>query len=154
MNGQGEFIFDKNTKYKGDYKNNKRDGKGTYTAGNIYYTGQWLNNIPHGEGKIFVDDKNMASGIFRYGKLVCLIEYDGQQHYEFVKFFHKTQSGFKKQQEWDRRKNKYCLLHNIPLYRVPYWQLEDLTLEKIFSSINRVKDKYHIDNIKRSGVKK
>lgn len=43
-------------------------------------------------------------GIFRYGKLICLIEYDGQQHYEFVKFFHKTQSGFKKQQEWDRRK--------------------------------------------------
>jgi hypothetical protein len=45
-------------------------------------------------------------------------------------------------------------MNNIPLYRVPYWQLEDLTLEKIFSPINRVKDKYHIDNIKRSGVKK
>jgi len=36
-------------------------------------------------------------GIFRYGKLIALVEYDGQQHYEFVKFFHKTQSGFKKQ---------------------------------------------------------
>lgn len=114
------------------------------------------------EREVYFDDLNgykkvplrFDFGIFRYGKLVCLIEYDGQQHYEFVKFFHKTQSGFKKQQEWDRRKNKYCLLHNIPLYRVPYWQLEDLTLEKIFSSINRVKDKYHIDNIKRSGVKK
>lgn len=92
-------------------------------------------------------------GIFRYNKLICLLEVDGKQHYEFVKFFHKTQSGFKKQQEWDRRKNKYCLMHNIPLYRIPYWQLEDLTFEKIFSSINRVTNKYHIDNIKRSGVK-
>ena len=93
-------------------------------------------------------------GIYHYGKLIACVEYDGKQHYEFVKFFHKNLSGFKKQQEWDRRKNKYCLMNNIPLYRVPYWQLEDLTLEKIFSSINRVKDKYHIDNIKRSGVKK
>lgn len=92
-------------------------------------------------------------GIFRYNKLICLLEIDGKQHYEFVKFFHKTQSGFKKQQEWDRRKNKYCLMHNIPLYRIPYWQLEDLTFEKIFSPINRVTNKYHIDNIKRSGVK-
>ncbi len=92
-------------------------------------------------------------GIFRYNKLICLLEVDGKQHYEFVKFFHKTQSGFKKQQEWDRRKNKYCLMHNIPLYRIPYWQLEDLTFEKIFSPINRVTNKYHIDNIKRSGVK-
>jgi hypothetical protein len=44
-------------------------------------------------------------------------------------------------------------MHNIPLYRIPYWQLEDLTFEKIFSPINRVTIKYHIDNIKRSGVK-
>ena len=92
-------------------------------------------------------------GIYRYGKLICLLEMDGKQHYEFVKFFHKNLSGFKKQQEWDRRKNKYCLMNNIPLYRVPYWQLEDLTLEKIFSPINRVTSKYHTDIIKRSGVK-
>lgn len=86
-------------------------------------------------------------------QILACIDFDGKQHYEFVKFFHKTQSGFKKQQEWDRRKNKYCLMHNIPLYRIPYWQLEDLTFEKIFSPINRVTNKYHIDNIKRSGVK-
>jgi hypothetical protein len=36
----------------------------------MYYTGDWLNNMPHGEGKIFVNNKKITSGIFRYGKLI------------------------------------------------------------------------------------
>ena len=54
----------------GEYKKNKRDGKGIYYHENIYYSGDWVNNMPHGEGKIFVDKKNKINGIFRYGKLV------------------------------------------------------------------------------------
>lgn len=94
-------------------------------------------------------------GLYKNGRLICLVEFDGRQHYEYVQYFHKTISGFKRQQEWDRRKNKYCLMHNILLIRVPYWDLEKLTLKKVLTEPSYVvKDKYHIDNIKRQGVKK
>jgi hypothetical protein len=46
-------------------------------------------------------------------------------------------------------------MHKIPLIRVPYWDLEDLTLKKVLSEPSyRVKSKYHIDEIKRQGVRK
>ena len=80
---------------------------------------------------------------------IC-IEYDGKQHFEYTPYFHKNIFGFKKQQEWDRRKNKYCLMHNIILIRVPYWDLEDLTLKKLFNTPEYVvRNKYHNDYLKK-----
>lgn len=94
-------------------------------------------------------------GLYKNGRLICLVEFDGRQHYEYIPYFHKNISGFKRQQEWDRRKNKYCLMHNIPLIRIPYWDLENLTLKKVlFTPDYVVKDKFHIDNLKRQGVRK
>lgn len=90
--------------------------------------------------------------VYKQGKLVCLIEYDGEQHFHRVPFFQKTIMEFKQTQEWDRRKNSYCLRKNIPLIRIPYWDYDSLTLEKILTNPNyRVKDKFHND---RLGVKK
>lgn len=84
------------------------------------------------------------------GRLMCLMEFDGKQHFEFTPYFHKTIFGFKKQQEWDRRKNKYCLMHRIPLIRIPYWDLEELTLKKLFNTPEYiVKTKYHNDYLKK-----
>lgn len=86
--------------------------------------------------------------IFKQNQLICLIEYDGEQHFKFVKHFHKNVFNFKKAKEWDRRKNKYCLIHNIPLIRVPYWDYDTLTFKKIFTeSSYRVTTKYHNDNL-------
>ena len=86
--------------------------------------------------------------IFKQDQLICLIEYDGEQHFKFVKHFHKNVFNFKKAKEWDRRKNKYCLIHNIPLIRVPYWDYDTLTFKKIFTeSSYRVTTKYHNDNL-------
>lgn len=46
-------------------------------------------------------------------------------------------------------------MHKIPLIRVPYWDLEDLTLKKVLSDPSyQVKSKYHIDDLKRQGVRK
>ena len=82
-------------------------------------------------------------------KLIACIEFDGKQHFQYTPYFHKNKFAFQKQQEWDRKKNKYCLLNNIPLIRIPYWDLEDLTLQKIFySPAYRVKNKYHNDMLK------
>lgn len=73
-------------------------------------------------------------GIYRYGQLVCLIEVDGAQHFRYTPHFHKTQIGFRRQKEHDIKKNKYCLTHKILLIRIPYWELENLTLQKIFNT--------------------
>lgn len=94
----------------------------------------------HGSGKNLLRFDFMIN---LNGKRV-LLEFDGRQHFEYVPYFHKTIFGFKKQQEWDVRKNKYCLMHNITLIRIPYWDLEDLTLKKIFNSPQYiVRNKYH-----------
>ena len=87
-------------------------------------------------------------GLYQNDKLFCLVEFDGRQHFEFVKYFHKNISGFKKQMELDRRKNGFCLINNIPLIRIPYWDLEELTLKKILTNSEyRVVSKYHTDNL-------
>ena len=50
--------------------------------------------------------------------------------------------------ELDRRKNGFCLINNIPLIRIPYWDLEELTLKKILTNSEyRVVSKYHTDNL-------
>ena len=92
--------------------------------------------------------------IFKNEKLIGLIDFDGRQHYEFVKHFHKNMFGFYKSLEYDRRKNSYCLVRGIPLIRVPYWDLDKLTFNSLFSNPNyRVKDKYHNDYLINGGVK-
>lgn len=92
--------------------------------------------------------------ILRENKILFLIEIDGEQHFKFTKYFHKTILDFMKAREWDRKKNSYCLVKKIPLIRVPYWDLDKLTFNSLFSSPNyRVKDKYHNDYLINGGVK-
>lgn len=87
--------------------------------------------------------------IFKDGKLTALIDFDGIQHFQYTPFFHKTTIAFKRSLEWDRKKNKYCLLRKIPLIRIPYWDLEKLDYEMIFNTPEYiVKDKYHNDKLK------
>lgn len=67
----------------------------------------------------------------------CLIEYDGEQH--FLKKTEKIWSdSLEKRQQRDNIKNKYCLEHSIPLYRIPYWEKNNLSIDLIFN------DKYLI----------
>ena len=79
-----------------------------------------------------------------------LIEVDGAQHYKFSKLFHKKRQDFLKAQERDRRKNSYVLAHNIPLYRIPYFEIENIkTFQDILQDKFLVKDKWHCDNVAR-----
>ena len=78
----------------------------------------------------------------------CLLEFDGQQHFYQVAAFQKTRRDFLKQQEYDRLKNSYCLANNIRLYRIPYWELEQIkTTNDFFQEKFLVKDKWHNDNL-------
>lgn len=86
----------------------------------------------------------------KQGELQACIEFDGKQHYEYVPYFHKTISGFMRAQERDRIKNKFCLMNNVPLIRVPYWDLDILTLNRLFTEPSyRVLSKFHNDMLKR-----
>ena len=79
-----------------------------------------------------------------------LIEVDGAQHYKFSKIFHKKRQDFLKAQERDRRKNSYAFSHNISLYRIPYFEIENIyTFQDILQDKFLVKDKWHCDNVAR-----
>ena len=71
------------------------------------------------------------------GNLKCLIEYDGEQHYSNKTDKIWTDTLLKRQKR-DKIKNLYCQKNNILLYRIPYWEKNNLSLETIFN------DKYLI----------
>lgn len=58
------------------------------------------------------------------------IEYDGQQHYEPMRFYgeneEKNEEILRKTQERDKIKNKYCEDNNINLLRIPYWESKNI----------------------------
>lgn len=88
-------------------------------------------------------------GIFVNGKLLFCLEVDGQQHFKYTPHFHKKYSDFLKQQERDRKKNSYCLAHSIPLIRIPYWEIDNITLNEILTNPKyRVKTIYHNDMLR------
>jgi very-short-patch-repair endonuclease len=47
-----------------------------------------------------------------------VIECQGRQHVEHVKFFHRTKIDFNKQQERDGRKREWCKLNNFKLVEI------------------------------------
>lgn len=73
-----------------------------------------------------------------------IIEVDGEQHFKPVY----GRQAFLKGQEHDRRKNSYCLANNIPLYRIPYWEIKNLrTIDDIFKDEFLVKTRWHNDHL-------
>jgi hypothetical protein len=75
---------------------------------------------------------DLKHGKFRFDFLIhlhsadCIVEYNGEQHYEFVGKFYKNQAEWRQAMGRDMRKISYCLAHNIPLYIIPYWELENI----------------------------
>lgn len=71
--------------------------------------------------------------VFANDKLFCLIEFDGQQHFQPRGFGRETEEeillNFKKIKENDSIKNQYCKSNKIKLVRIPYWKGHDI--EKI-----------------------
>ena len=59
-----------------------------------------------------------------------MIEYDGSIHYEPARYHGKGSEqdliDFKKRQERDKIKDKYCEDNNINLLRIPYWETKNI----------------------------
>lgn len=63
-----------------------------------------------------------------------IIEFDGKQHFEECKGRENTwftEENLKTIRQRDEYKNNWCKKHNIPLIRIPYYVLENLTIEDL-----------------------
>ena len=86
----------------------------------------------------FIDTNRLAYfdyALFKEGRLLGLIEYDGLQH-QFGWGYNKE--NLNKIQEKDNYKNEYCLKNNIPLYRIPYNYRDRVTIELLTDEKFRV----------------
>ena len=110
--------------------------------------------IPFSLEKSYSD---LHKGLYRFDFCVknfnneeILIEYDSNLHFEYVPHFHKTEQDFRAGQQRDRVKNSYALSHGIKLFRIPYWEIENVnSFSDIISAQFLVTTKWHNDLIYR-----
>ena len=72
---------------------------------------------------IFVKEKT-------FDDCVNIIEFDGRQHFESIPEWG-GEKGLSETQYRDSIKNNYCLANNIPLIRIPYVHLDNLSVDDI-----------------------
>ena len=70
-------------------------------------------------------DKRKLPFDFYLPKYNSIIEFDGKQHFEPIKYFG-GETGFKTCQYHDKIKNDYCYNNGIRLLRIPYWEYTNL----------------------------
>ena len=86
---------------------------------------QWLNQhgIKFEEEYTFDDLKGECNCLrfdFKINNKSIVIEFQGEQHYAFTSYFHKTEEDFKRQQKYDNLKRAYCKKNHIKLIEIPY----------------------------------
>ena len=99
------------------------------------------------EYTVFIGD-NYYRYDFYLPQYNLFIEYDGQQHYKPVRFFGNDKDAeyvFKRTQEHDKIKNRYCKDNNINLLRIPYWETKNI--ETIINNcLQRLNEKGFAEN--------
>ena len=93
---------------------------------------------------------DLKHGLYRFDFYVqggrAIVEYNGEQHYQHIRKFHSTRAEFEQAKERDRRKISYCLAHNIPLYIIPYWELDSIhTAADLFNPRFRARSRWKND---------
>ena len=97
------------------------------------------NKIPFEKNAHFDDCKFQDTDYYAYFDFYVdnkyIIEYDGEQHYKPTCFNGIKNldaiENFKKTQEHDRIKNTYCFNKCIPIIRIPYTHLNNISLEDL-----------------------
>jgi hypothetical protein len=94
-----------------------------------------LNNIPHDSQYIFDDLLGLGGGLLKFDvpifwdeektQLRMLIEFDGEQHFKWVKGM-MTKKEFEILQYHDKLKDKYCNKNNIKLLRIKFDQFDNI----------------------------
>lgn len=94
------------------------------------------NNISYESQKSFegcVSPKGVKLRFDFYINNQFLLEFDGIQHYKSFSGW-SSEENYLKNIEYDRIKNQWCYDNNIPLKRIPYWDLDNITVEDIMSN--------------------
>lgn len=68
------------------------------------------------------------------GELVCLLEFNGRQHYQSVGKFGGDR-GVRRQKYNDQKKREYCLKHNLKLVSIPYFDEDRITYDYLMQMI-------------------
>lgn len=87
-----------------------------------------------------LNKKRFDFAIIVDNRIVRLIEFDGRQHYEYTGRHWDTKENFIKRKESDQFKNQWALQKNIPLVRIPYWELDNLDLTMLMNNQYLVKE--------------
>ncbi len=97
-------------------------------------------NVRYQQEKIFTDLRNGKMRFdFFLPELEILLEYDGAQHFQQIIKFHRIQQEFNHAKQNDRYKNSFALAHGYRLYRIPYWEMDNI---KTFSDI--IQEKFYV----------
>lgn len=95
-------------------------------------------NVPH-QAQFVMDELRGLNGrrlpfdfaVFCDNHILCLIEYQGAQHYVEVPYFHSTDS-LEHRRQTDEKKRQFCRENNIRLIEIPYWDYDSLNTEYLF----------------------
>lgn len=114
-------------------------------------------DLLNASGIAFIREKSFSDlkhGLFRYDFYIphinggpAIIEFNGEQHYHFVKHFYRTAREWRKMQEHDRRKISYALANNIPIYLIPFWEIDKIsTARQLFHEQYRARNRWKNDD--------
>lgn len=105
-------------------------------AGVRYEREKTFRDLKHGKFRFDFYIKNVLGAD-------CIVEFNGEQHYQYVGKFYKNQVEWRQAQGRDMRKISYCLAHNIPLYIIPYWEIDNINnIMDLLQLKFRARDRY------------
>lgn len=102
------------------------------------------NNIFYQYQKVFpqckyIDTNYNAIFDFYLPDYNCVIEYDGEQHYQPVRFsnisLEQAKYNLEKIKDHDQYKDKWCIEKCIKIVRIPYWDKEKIDFNYILNNI-------------------
>lgn len=80
---------------------------------------------------LYKDKLKFDFAIFNNNELLCLIEYNGIQHYDTSNSWYSEEN-----KKRDNLKKEYCKQHNILLIEIPYWDYEKINFEYLKEKCN------------------
>lgn len=112
-------------------------------------------NVRYQQEKVFTDLRNGKMRFdFFLPELGILTEVDGRQHFQWVKKFHRTKQEFNHAKQNDRYKNSFALARGYRLYRIPYWEIDNIvTFSDIIQNKFLVTSAWHNDIVYREYLK-
>lgn len=108
--------------------------------------------------KIFND---LRKGRYRYDFYIedyhgrpTIIEFQGQQHYEYVTAFYTNTRQWRAALERDREKISYALANDMDIYLIPYFDAPYLhSAADLFKNDYKAKNRWHNDEVREKLIK-